>query len=303
MTEVTSAGPKNAFGRHSIFFLSPFPSLTRSRLPSPRDMFANDQRFSHVFDGAFTVKSKSQQVVDMDKMAAQAKAFAAARAKAETEGKASIGDPAAGASGDKRKRVGEDQGASAKKVAASKGEDRPPFALKPSDEALLKRITAVATMVAKNGQKFEDITRQKNAERRDEFSFLFGGEGEDYYLWLRYATKAGLNPDAPPGATPGFDPVALAEAARKIAEAAAATAPASGSPLASAATTAASTGLTAADWKEKSAATVAAPSQAFPPPVKPVSQGTWQAVKDAVGRTYYWNKVTNATTWDPPPGM
>jgi hypothetical protein len=67
----------------------------------------------------------------------------------------------------------------------------------------------------------------------EEFCFLFGGEGEDYYRWLKYATKAGINPDAPPGADAGFDPVALAEAARKIAEAVAAAG--TGAPAAAAA--------------------------------------------------------------------
>jgi hypothetical protein len=31
--------------------------------------------------------------------------------------------------------------------------------------------------------------------------------------------------------------------------------------------------------------------------------GPWQAVKDATGRTYYWNRDTAATTWTPPDGF
>ena len=27
----------------------------------------------------------------------------------------------------------------------------------------------------------------------------------------------------------------------------------------------------------------------------------WQAVQDDEGRTYYWNKDTGETTWEPPP--
>jgi len=34
-----------------------------------------------------------------------------------------------------------------------------------------------------------------------------------------------------------------------------------------------------------------------------VATGGWQAVKDATGRTYFWNKETNTTSWDPPPGF
>jgi len=42
------------------------------------------------------------------------------------------------------------------------------------------------------------VTRTKQVGN-PEFSFLSGGEGEDYYNWLKYATKQGINPDAPPG--------------------------------------------------------------------------------------------------------
>ena len=262
-------------------------------------MFSNDERFSHVFDGAVTAKPKGEKILDLDKMAAQAKAFAAQRAKAEAEGKSVGGGEGEGddAGGGKRKRKGgggSDGGA--KKAAAGGargdggGEDRPPFALKPSNEALLKKIVTVATFVAKNGQKFEEVTKQKQ-EGNAEFTFLFGGEGEEYYKWLKYATKAGINPDAPPGATPGFDPVALAEAARKIAEAAAAAS--SGG--------AGAAGAGAASEQPAAAAAAAVPAAPAPAPV--TQAGGWQAVKDATGRTYYWNKDTNSTTWDPPPGF
>jgi hypothetical protein len=78
-------------------------------------------------------------------------------------------------------------------------EPRPPFALKPANEAVLKKIQTVAAFTVKNGQKFEDVTRTKQVGN-PEFSFLSGGEGEDYYNWLKYATKAGgfLRTGTPP---------------------------------------------------------------------------------------------------------
>ena len=81
-----------------------------------------------------------------------AEVFAAQRAKAEAEGGddagAGGGEADASASGgDKRKRAGGDGAAPAKKAA----EERPPFALKPDNEALLKKIVTIAKFVAKNG--------------------------------------------------------------------------------------------------------------------------------------------------------
>mmetsp|Transcript_24097 Transcript_24097/g.59781 ORF Transcript_24097/g.59781 Transcript_24097/m.59781 type:complete len:341 (-) Transcript_24097:85-1107(-) len=264
-----------------------------------KDMFSNDERFSHVMDGAFSSKSKSDKVIDFDKMAAQAKAFAATRAKAQAGGQdvddgaadaAAAAAAAAAASGEKRKRA-KQGGNGSKKTAPS--EERPPFALKPQDNvALLKKIVAVATMVAKNGLKFEQVTRKKQEGNEKEFSFLFGGDGEDYYRWLTYAIKAGISPDAPPGATPGFNPLALAEAARKIAEAAAA---------AVAPVVVAAAGVAAVEHAPVAVRAGVPVAPAPPPSVAQV--GAWQAVKDATGRTYFWNKASNTTTWDPPPGF
>ena len=62
------------------------------------------------------------------------------------------------------------------------------------------------------------MTRAKQ-RGNPEFAFLDpGGEGEEYYAWLRHALRAGIDPKKPPGVDPTFDPVALAAAARKIAE-------------------------------------------------------------------------------------
>ena len=133
---------------------------------------------------------------------------------------------------------------------------------------------------------------------------MFGGEGAEYYSWLKYATRAGINPDAPPGANPGFDPVALAEAARKIAEAAAAAAAGGGGGGGGGDGGSGSEQSAQAPAATAAAAEAAAPMTAPAAPKPVVTQaGSWQAVKDATGRTYYWNKETNATTWDAPPGF
>jgi len=256
-----------------------------------KDKFSNDERFSQVFDGVFSSKSaKSDKVIDYEKMAAQAKAFAAQKAKREAEG---IEEPAAkeeiAAPVKKAKRAhGEGAAAAVPAAAAIAEEPRPAFALKPESEALLKKIKAVATFVAKNGIKFEEVTKVKQ-EGNEEFCFLFGGEGEYYYKWLKYALKAGINPDAPPGASVDFDPVALAEAAKKIADMVAA-ASAAAAPAAAAA-------VEAAPVVAKFLVPPGPPGPPAPPP------GAWQAVKDATGRTYFWNRESNTTSWDTPPGF
>ena len=261
-------------------------------------------------------------------MAATAKAYAAAqRAKAEAEGcgGGDGGEDAGGrgdvAAGEKRKRDGGDDGRERATImtttnstiltdASGATEDRPPFALKPDDPALLKRVQKVAEFVVKNGKKFEDVTREKQRDNRVEFSFLWpGGEGVDYYAWLKHCLKNGMNPETPPGVEGGggFDAAKLAEAARRIAEAAAATESGGGRNAAQAAVTNANVDddakrASAAKTKTKTSAVVAAAAAAAPVPVV-AKVGAWQAVKDAEGKTYYWNKDTGATTWDPPPGF
>jgi hypothetical protein len=36
---------------------------------------------------------------------------------------------------------------------------------------------------------------------------------------------------------------------------------------------------------------------------QPITVGNWTAVVDASGDTYYWNSVTNETSWDVPSGF
>ena len=290
-----------------------------------REKFSNDTRFSSAIG---STRSKKDKVVDIDKMAAAAKAYAAAqRAKAEAEGcgGGDGGEDAGGrgdvAAGEKRKRDGGDDGRERATImtttnstiltdASGATEDRPPFALKPDDPALLKRVQKVAEFVVKNGKKFEDVTREKQRDNRVEFSFLWpGGEGVDYYAWLKHCLKNGMNPETPPGVEGGggFDAAKLAEAARRIAEAAAATESGGGRNAAQAAVTNANVDddakrASAAKTKTKTSAVVAAAAAAAPVPVV-AKVGAWQAVKDAEGKTYYWNKDTGATTWDPPPGF
>jgi hypothetical protein len=43
----------------------------------------------------------------------------------------------------------------------------------------------------------DEVTRTKQAGNAA-FSFLFGGDGEEYYAWLKYATKVGIDPAARP---------------------------------------------------------------------------------------------------------
>ena len=130
----------------------------------------------------------------------------------------------------------------------------------------------MAGFVHKNGQKFEQVTRAKQ-RGNPEFAFLdSGGDGNEYYAWLRHAARVGVDPKKPPGACATFDPVALAEAARKIADAAAAE----------------RDGATKGEGDAREGAKTRV--------------GPWQAVKDSSGRTYYWNRDTQATTWTPPDG-
>ena len=62
----------------------------------------------------------------------------------------------------------------------------PPIAAPPADPELHKCIDKLAEYVAKNGPEFEDMIRDKQHDN-PVYSFLFGGEGHNYYryrLWL-----------------------------------------------------------------------------------------------------------------------
>ena len=61
----------------------------------------------------------------------------------------------------------------------------PPEVPPPEDNNLKLMIDGMATLVARCGKLFEDLSRQKN-QSNPLFAFLFGGNGQDYYtrkLW------------------------------------------------------------------------------------------------------------------------
>ena len=259
-----------------------------------RSKFSADERYSLV-DFGVAKKHKRDEGVDIDKIAAAAKAFAAQKTAGSDAGGSSSGGGAHEAgggapdSGSKRKRDGApaaDDDAAKRTPPPHAGFEPstsgppPPFALPPPDANLAKRIETVAGFVRKNGQKFEQVTRAKQ-RGNPEFAFLDpGGDGNEYYAWLRHAARVGVDPTKPPGACATFDPVALAEAARKIADAAAAERERERT-------------KGEGDAREGVAAREGAKTRV----------GPWQAVKDSSGRTYYWNRDTQATTWTPPDGF
>ncbi|XP_027126391.2 G patch domain-containing protein TGH [Coffea arabica] len=64
-------------------------------------------------------------------------------------------------------------------------EETPPEVPPPDDNNLKLMIDGMATLVARCGKLFEDLSRQKN-QSNPLFAFLFGGNGQDYYtrkLW------------------------------------------------------------------------------------------------------------------------
>lgn len=62
---------------------------------------------------------------------------------------------------------------------------------KPSDDKVVHKIDSFCQLIAKNGPRIEDITRQ-NESRNPEFEFLFGDEpgsgaavAHEYFLWMK----------------------------------------------------------------------------------------------------------------------
>ncbi|KAJ6749090.1 hypothetical protein OIU79_030065 [Salix purpurea] len=71
--------------------------------------------------------------------------------------------------------------------------DAPPEAPPPEDDNLKILIEGVATLVARCGKLFEDLSREKN-QSNPLFSFLTGGNGHDYYsrkLWEEQQKRNG----------------------------------------------------------------------------------------------------------------
>ena len=269
-----------------------------------RSKFSADERYSLV-DFGVAKRHKRDEGVDIDKIAAAAKAFAAQK----TAGSADAGGSSSGVgaheagggapdSGSKRKRDGApaaDDDAAAKTPPPHAGFEPstsgppPPFALPPPDATLAKRIETVAGFVRKNGQKFEEVTRAKQ-RGNPEFAFLDpGGEGNEYYAWLRHAARAGIDPKKPPGVgeNAAFDPVALAARRRGR------------SPKRRRRRSSKRKG----GRRAKGAQQEGAQQEGAQQEGAKGRVGPWQAVKDSSGRTYYWNRDTQATTWTPPDGF
>lgn len=65
---------------------------------------------------------------------------------------------------------------------------RPAFAPAPGDSALALRIIKLAEYTARNGPVFEAQVRAKQAGSQ-EYSFLSGGEGTDFYRWCLFCMQ------------------------------------------------------------------------------------------------------------------
>ncbi|KAG8377318.1 hypothetical protein BUALT_Bualt08G0020800 [Buddleja alternifolia] len=77
-------------------------------------------------------------------------------------------------------------------------ESAPPPAPPPGDPELQKRIDKLVEYAVKNGPEFEAVVREREQDN-PAYSFLFGGEGHNYYrymLWM--ATRSLMGPFNPP---------------------------------------------------------------------------------------------------------
>lgn len=63
-------------------------------------------------------------------------------------------------------------------------EHQPDFCLPPEDPSLKQRIVKLAEFASRNGPHFVDLLRDKQ-KGNPEYSFLFGGEGSEYYRFER----------------------------------------------------------------------------------------------------------------------
>lgn len=72
-------------------------------------------------------------------------------------------------------------------------EQQPEFCLPPQDLSLKQRIVKLAEFASRNGPHFVDLLRDKQ-KGNPEYSFLFGGEGSEYYRFasLRHCHMADI---------------------------------------------------------------------------------------------------------------
>lgn len=59
-------------------------------------------------------------------------------------------------------------------------EPTPTFCSAPQDPALTQRISKLAEFARRNGPHFVELLKNKQKDN-PEYSFLFGGEGSEYY--------------------------------------------------------------------------------------------------------------------------
>jgi G patch domain-containing protein 1 len=142
------------------------------------------------------------------------------------------------------------------------GPPPPPPPAPPADAELAARCDTLAVFVARNGPSFEDLARQR--QRTDaRFSFLFGGEGAEYYAWRCAQLRA---QPAPPRPEQRSAPLSAEQRGRMLGEA----------PLGSSAEGAAHT---AASMQQQQAPPP-------PPPPKGIAPGDRAALLASLGRTF-----------------
>ena len=61
----------------------------------------------------------------------------------------------------------------------------------PSDPEVASTIKKLAEYVHKNGADFERMMKEKQTENT-KFSFLFGGDGHDYYCWCKHCAAMNI---------------------------------------------------------------------------------------------------------------
>ena len=160
----------------------------------------------------------------------------------------------------------------------------PPFALPPPERHSPSASRRWPGSCARRA-KVRQVTRAKQ-RGNPEFAFLDpGGEGNEYYAWLRHAARVGIDPKKPPGrrrerrSTPSRSPRRRGRSPKRRRRR----------------SSKRKGGATRRKGRSRRRSRKGAQQEGAKARV-----GPWQAVKDSSGRTYYWNRDTQATTCTPP---